>query len=69
MRSEALRKFLSRIKTATQTKTDVRMPLNEANELAADIAELLIEVIEKRERQAPAPEIVQISLDGGNMKK
>jgi hypothetical protein len=71
MNTSVLKRFISRVRTANQANTaDVRIPVSEANEIANCIAELLVEVLEKRaETKAEEPTTVEIKLDGGSITK
>lgn len=71
MNNEPLKRFMARVKTAAKARTpDVRMPISEANELAATIAELLMEVMEKRDAVVPRTGgSFEIHIDGGELKK
>ncbi len=67
MNTDALKKYLARVKSATQARSaEVRLPLAEANEVSIVIAELLVQALEKKEQPAPVTDMV---IDGGNRAK
>ena len=69
MNTDPLKRFVSRIKSAAHAGTrEVRLPIGEANELTACIAELLIEALGRKQGEAEAIDM-QISVDGGALKR
>lgn len=67
MSIEPISKFMNRVKTASQGRSkDVRLSLEEAQELMGAIGELMVSKISELEENAKPAEKLEIKVDGGN---
>lgn len=66
--SDIISKFMTRVKTASQGRSkDIRLSIDEANELMAAIGELMAAKISLLKTEDKAPDVVEIKVDGGRI--
>lgn len=69
MNTEPLKRFISRVKQAVDANnTELRMPVAEAHILAATLAEMMIDIV-NRPTTSQAVQPATMSLDGGSFSK
>lgn len=68
MNVDPVKRYLSRVKAATASRAkEIRMPTEEAQELANALGELLAAKIETL--QGRPEEVIEVQMDGGTLKR
>jgi nitrogen fixation protein FixH len=69
MNLDPVKRFLTRAKAAQASKaTEVRMPVQEAQDLSLALAELMAQALHAQQAQAPEPTTVKVEVDGGGFR-